>query len=127
MRRGASSVREHHLVLVKVTLTAGQCHVVDIPGDACAASLNVNTFDPNLRSHGPVSASDTANRCRIRSAVVLHERLPSSTGGGRDGAPGSPRGWATPGRLDATRLPACRSSVVTSHRKDRHVSPQARG
>jgi hypothetical protein len=40
---------------------------------------------------------------------------------------GAPRGWDTPGRRDATRLPACRSSVVTRHRKDRYIPLQARG
>ena len=55
MRRGASSVLYVNIIsfLVNVTLTAGQCHVVDIPREACTASLNVNTFDPNLRSHAP--------------------------------------------------------------------------
>jgi hypothetical protein len=41
-------------VPINVTLTAGQCHVVDIPREACAASLTVNPG--NSPWHGPVSA-----------------------------------------------------------------------
>jgi hypothetical protein len=38
---------------INVTLTAGQCHVVDIPRGACAASFEVNPTNP---PHGPISA-----------------------------------------------------------------------
>jgi hypothetical protein len=93
VRRGASSVLYVNIILflVNVTLTAGQCDVVDIPREACAASLNVNTFDlicaPMALSRR--SWSTTADLIRQRFAVS-----------------------------DASRRPAPKRALAVSHRND---------
>ena len=41
---------------INVTINAGECHVVEIPHEACAASLHVDALPPPGGARGPLSA-----------------------------------------------------------------------